>query len=181
MEEDISLIESYLNGNENAVEELVMKYQRQIYAFIYRMIDDLEGAKDLTQETFIRAVKGLRGFRQHSSFKTWLFQIAKNLSLNYIQQNRHEEVEIEESLSSNQAGALSEIIEKEIKKHVRTGLRDLPKRQRLAVILRVYEGMSFAETASIMGCSEGAAKAHYHNGVNRLKEILKGRGYEIKS
>jgi len=181
MDEDIRLIESYLAGSEDAIDGLVMKYQRQIYTFVYRMINDMEEAKDLTQKTFINAINSLRGFRQESSFKTWLFQIAKNLSLNHIKQNRHEDVEVDESLTGEQSGALSAVIENEIKGHIRRGLEGLPERQRLAVILRVYEGMSCSETASIMGCSEGAVKAHYHNGVKRLREILKEKGYEIKS
>ncbi len=103
MDEDISLIQQYLAGSEGAIEELVLKYQKQIYAFVYRMINDMEEAKDLTQKTFIKAINGLKGFRQEASFKTWLFQIAKNLSLNFIKQNRHEEIEVDESITGSQA------------------------------------------------------------------------------
>ncbi len=181
MDEDIGLIKRYLTGSEDAIERLVAKYQRQIYAFIYRMINDMEEAKDMTQKTFIKAINGLKDFRHESLFKTWLYQIAKNTGLNHIKQNRHQEVELEDTIIGNQRGSLSKIIEKEKKEHIKNGLNELTERQRLAVILRVYEGMNCNETARVMGCSEGAVKAHYHNGVKRLREILKEKGYEVRA
>lgn len=181
MEEDASLIDKYLAGDEDAIEELVMRYQRQIYSFVYRMINDMEEAKDLTQKTFIKAIKGIRSFRRRSSFKTWLYRIATNTSLNHIKQKREEETELDESLASNQAGALSDILEKEKEISIKRGLKELPERQRLAIILRAYDGLSCSETAMVMKCSEGAVKAHYHQGVKKLKEILKEKGYEIRA
>ncbi len=181
MQEDIELIDRYIAGDGEAIEKLVMKYQKNIYALIYRMINDMEEAKDLTQKTFVRAVKGIRGFRKEASFKTWLYQIAINQSLNHIEKNKHKEVELEESMAGNQKGILSAIIEKEIKGHIKNAIDALPKRQQLAIILRVYDGLSCDETAQVMGCSEGAVKAHYHNAVKRLREILKERGYEVEA
>lgn len=64
MDEDIKLIERYLSGDESAIEEIVRKYQKHVYAFVYRMVRDLEESKDLTQKTFIKAVRGVRGFKQ---------------------------------------------------------------------------------------------------------------------
>ena len=96
MEEDIRLVERYIAGDGRSVEELVMKYQKQIYALVYRMINDIEEAKDLTQKTFVKAINGIRDFRKEASFKTWLYQIAINTSLNHIRQSRYVEVELEE-------------------------------------------------------------------------------------
>lgn len=179
MEEDEGLVERYIAGDERAIEEIVMKYQRQIYAFVYRMVNDMEDAKDLTQKTFIKAIKGIRGFRKEASFKTWLYQIAVNTGRNHIRERGHEEVELQESIidsehESGRIGALSAIIEKEKMDYVKKGINKLPERQRLAVILRAYDGLSCSEAARAMGCSEGNVKAHYHNGVKRLREILKG-------
>lgn len=179
MDDDIRLVDRYIAGDAEAIEELVMKYQKRVYAVAYRMTCDVEDAKDLTQRTFVKAVEGIRGFRRESSFKTWLYQIAINTSLNHLRQNRHEDTELDESIIGNQAGTLSVIIENERRGFIRKSLGGLPERQRLAVILRAYEGLSCAETAQVMGCSEGAVKAHYHNAVKRLREISRGRGYEI--
>ncbi|MBI5409301.1 MAG: RNA polymerase sigma factor [Nitrospirae bacterium] len=178
MDEDIELVESYLGGSDEAMERLVMKYQKPVYAFIYRMTNNIEDAKDLTQKTFLNAVKGVKGFRRESSFKTWLYRIAANTCLNDVRSRRDETV-LEESFAGNQRGALSALIEEEKSRHIKDGIDKLSERQRLAVILRVYDGLSCIETAKVMGCSEGAVKAHYHNGVQRLREILKERGYEV--
>jgi len=180
MDEDIKLIEEYLSGKEEAIEDIVVKYQKKIYAVIYRITNDMEEAKDLTQKTFLSALKGLRDFRRDSSFKTWLYQIAINTGLNHIKRNRREEGEPEGTLKANQSGALSILIEEEKKECIRKCLTGIPERQRLTLLLRVYEGLSVSETAKVMECSEGAVKAHYHNAIKRLRGVLKGSGYDIK-
>ena len=180
MDEDLRLIERYIAGDAEAVEDLVLKYQKQIYAVLCRMTGNTEDAKDLTQTAFVRAMEGLRGFRGESSFKTWLYQIAINAGINHLKQSRRREAELDESLIGHHSCTLSTIIEKERGVSVKNGLDELPERQRLSVILRAYEGFSCAETAKVMGCTEGAVKAHYHNAVKKLREILKARGYETR-
>lgn len=164
MENDIGLVERCIAGDANAAEELVIRYQEKIYSLIYRMVNDMEEAKDLTQKTFINAVNGVSGFRKDSSLKTWLYQIAINTSLNHLRKNRYKEVALDESIRADYPETLSSIIEEEKKKHIKNSLDMLPKRQRLAIVLRVYEGLSCSDTAKIMGCTEGAVKAHYHMG-----------------
>lgn len=136
MEDDIGLVERYIAGDEDAIEELVVRYQKKIYSLIYRMVNDVEESKDLTQKTFIKAVDGIRGFRRKSSFKTWLYQIAINTSLNHLRQSKHEKAELKESFAEDNKGALTTIIEDEkrglIKKarerrHERPG-KDMPER-----------------------------------------------------
>jgi RNA polymerase sigma-70 factor (ECF subfamily) len=180
MDEDTRLIEEYLSGDEGAVEELVEKYQKQLFAFIYRMINDLRESEDLTQQTFINAIRGMEDFRRRSSFKTWLYRIALNTCRTHLRQNRHENAVIDDALLGSPAEALANLIEKEKRGLVERGLAALPERQRLAVVLRAYDGLSCIETATVMGCSEGAAKTHYHLGVKRLREIMKEKGYEVK-
>ncbi len=175
MDADINLIERYLTGDEAAVDELVIKHQKQIYALTYRMTKDIEDAKDLTQKTFIKAFNGIKGFKKKSSFKTWLYQIAINTSINHLRQNKHKKTELEDSLAEDNKGALTAIIEDEKRGLIKKAIDKLPERQRLAIILRVYNELSCIEASEAMGCSEGAVKAHYHNGVKRLKEIFKER------
>jgi len=181
MDEDIQLVERYLKGDAEAVEALVVKYQKRVYSIVYRMTRNVEDARDLTQKTFINVIEGIRRFRKESSFKTWIYRIAVNTSLTHLKGNRREERELDESIMGNHPGTLSAIIEKEKRDFIRKGLDELPERQRLAVILRAYEGLSCSETAQIMGCSEGAVKAHYHHGVKRLKDVVKEKGYEIRT
>jgi RNA polymerase sigma-70 factor (ECF subfamily) len=178
--EDISLVERYRKGDSGAIGELVVKYQKQIYAFICRIINDPEEAKDLTQKTFLKLFNAIGSFRNEASFKTWLYQIAMNTSLSHFKQNRHRagETELQETIIGSEAGVLSLVLEKEREDYLRKALGELPERQRLAVILRAYEGLSCKETAGVMGCSEGTVKAHYHAAVKGLKDILREKGYE---
>lgn len=180
MDEDLRLIERYLAGDEYAIEELVMKYQRKIYALAYRMTEEIEDSKDVTQKTFLQAFKNIKGFRRECAFYTWLYQIALNICLSHLKKEQVTE-ELNESLSGGEGGALGVIIEKERELYLKDSLKKLPERQRMTIILRAYEGLSLKETAEVMRCSEGAVKAHYHNGIKKLKEILKERGYEIQS
>lgn len=168
-------------GDDRAMEEIVLKYQCVIYAFIYRMTKDMEEAKDLTQKTFMNAIGGIRNFRRQSSFKTWLYQIAAHATLNQIRQGRKDEVEIGETIVCNQKGALSLLMEKQRTLDVRSALDLLPERQRLTVVLRVYEGLNCEETARVMGCSEGAVKAQYHHGVRKLRDAMKEKGHDTVS
>jgi len=181
MDEDLTLIERYLAGDEYAIEELVMKYQRKIYALAYRMTGDVEDSKDITQKTFLQAFKNIKGFGKKSAFYTWLYQIALNTSLNCLKKKDRETLGLDESILGRDGGALSAIIRGEEDFHLKDSLKKLPERQKTAIILRAYEGLSTKETAEIMECSEGAVKAHYHNGIKKLREILKRRGYEIQS
>jgi RNA polymerase sigma-70 factor (ECF subfamily) len=180
-QEDSRLIKRYLRGDEYAVKELVMKYQRKVYTLAYRMTMDIEESKDITQKTFIKAFRNIRDFRGESSFNTWLYQIALNTCLNHINKKDRRLVELDESIPNSKNSVLSQLIEGEKRAILKYSLGELPERQRAAIVLRVYEGLSVRETAEIMRCSEGAVKAHYHNGMKRLREIFKRRGYEIQS
>jgi RNA polymerase sigma-70 factor (ECF subfamily) len=179
--EDFRLIERYLAGDEYAVDEIVTKYQRKVYSLAYRMTGDIEDAKDMTQKVFLQAFKGIRDFRRKSAFYTWLYQIAYNTCLNHLRKKGTDTVEIHESHLANNEGSLSKIIMKEKKSHLKDALKYLPLRQKTAITLRAYEGLSLKETAEVMQCSEGAVKAHYHHGMKKLRGIFKERGYEIKS
>jgi RNA polymerase sigma-70 factor (ECF subfamily) len=181
MDEDIKVIERYLSGDEHSVDELVMKYQKKIYALAYRMTGNIEDSKDITQKAFFQAFRNLKGFRKESSFRTWLYRIALNTCLNHLRGKGSNTVEIHDSMTTGNESALFTVIKNEKKSHLRDALKKLPLRQKSAITLRAYEDLSLKETAEVMKCSEGAVKANYHSGMKKLREILRERGYEIKS
>lgn len=172
MQEDRELIDRYIAGDDDAAGELVMKYQKMVYAFAHRMTNNIEDAKDVTQTSFIRAMEGIKKFRRASSFKTWLYRIVVNTGLNHIRKRGYLEAEIDDSIPGPQAGALSLMIDREKKDLIKQALEKLPNGQRISILLRTYEGFSCLETARVMGCSESAVKAHYHFGVKKLREML---------
>ena len=172
MNDDRELIDKCIGGDEDAVERLVIKYQKMVYSFAYRIVNDMEEAKDIAQISFIKAVQGLKGFKKEASFRTWLYRIVLNTALNHKRKGSFREVTLDESIAVNQTGALSLIIREERRNLIKKSLDKLPGQQRLAVTLRVYEGLSCNEASKVMGCSVSTVKAHYHFGVKKLKEIL---------
>src|SRR6266571_7470839 len=97
---DQSLVERYLTGDMTAFDELMLRYERQIYRVCYRFVENRDDAKDLAQEVFIKAFEHLPAFRRESSLKTWLYRIAINHCINHVKKHSHEFVEVAEHMSS---------------------------------------------------------------------------------
>src|SRR5579863_6854092 len=91
---DTLLVDQYLAGNTAAFDEIMIRYERQIYRVCYRFVDNREDAMDLAQEVFIKAFEHLPTFRRESTLKTWLYRIAMNHCINHVKKNRQEFVEI---------------------------------------------------------------------------------------
>ena len=173
MDEDLNLIIRIENGEREAFNELVLKYQKPLYSLLYRMVSDHDDASDILQKTFVKAFTGLKGFERRSSFKTWLYQIAINLAKNvYRDRSRIEKVPIDDVIIRRDPKTLETLIKQESGLLLRQSLAKLPKKQRLTLILRVQEARKFEEIAVIMKCSIGTAKANYHHAVQKLKKIM---------
>jgi RNA polymerase sigma-70 factor, ECF subfamily len=173
MDEDLDLIKRTEAGERDAFDGLVMKYQKQIYALLYRMVGNREDASDLLQKAFVKAFIGLKSFERRSTFKTWLYQIAINLAKNvYRDRARFEQVSIDDVIIKRNPRTLETLIQNESKLMLREALNNLPEKQRLTVMLRVQQEKKFEEIAKIMNCSLGTAKANYHHAVQKLKAMM---------
>ncbi len=173
MDEDLDLINRTLSGEREAFNELVIKYQKQLYSLLYRMVSNHEDASDLLQKTLVKAFTGLGSFERRSSFKTWLYQIAINLAKNvYRDRSKVQQVSIDDVVISRGPRALEVLIQKESRLLLRQALTGLPEKQRMTVMLRVQDERKFSEIAEIMQCSLGTAKANYHHGVQKLKTVM---------
>lgn len=176
MNEDMELTGRCVRGDAEALEKLILKYRKQVYVFILRMVGNVEDALDLSQTVFMNMASAIGDFRGEASFKTWLYRIASNLSLNHLKRcnpsldDMEEGEKILEKIPSGQKGIEAVMLEQEKKELLQRGISSLPPRQREAVLLRVYGGLSLAQTADAMQCSEGAVKAHYSLAVKKLKE-----------
>lgn len=176
MDEDNALIEKTLAGEQEAFDDLVRKYQRQIYSLLYRMVGNHDDASDLLQKAFMKAYTGLRGFERRSSFKTWVYQIAINLAKNfYRDRSRVEQVPIDEVVIARNPRTVEQLISQEQRLRLRQSLAYLPEKQRITVMLRTQENKKFDEIAEIMSCSLGTAKANYHHAMQKLKALMKER------
>src|SRR3974390_337097 len=95
-DQDAALVERYLTGDTTAFDEIMVRYERQIYRICYRFVENREDAMDLAQEVFIKAFEHLATFRQESSLKTWLYRIAMNHCINHVKKHTQEFVEVTE-------------------------------------------------------------------------------------
>jgi RNA polymerase sigma-70 factor (ECF subfamily) len=173
MEGEDRLVERAQHGEERAFEELVKRYQSPLYYLVLRFVRDEQTAADLTQTAFVRAFQGLPGFRQRSSFKTWLYRIAINLCKNFVRDRAKKglenSVEIDPPSASN---PLQELIEYENRRRMVQAWEQLPEKQQLTVTLKIQEEMKYHEIAEVLECTVGAVKANFHHACKKLKAIL---------
>lgn len=175
---DFELIDRVLSGNRLAFEELVNRYKKSVYYLTYRMVHDYEDAADLSQETFLKAYHGLKKFKKQSSFHTWLYRITINLCINHLRKKGNRRyVGLEKVHHTVKNPDVLERLElEELQNTVNTAVKALPEKQRAAVILRIYHGLSHKEISHILGCSVGTVKANYFHAIRNLRKSIRYHG-----
>ncbi len=163
-------------GEAAAVDTLIGRYLKDVYSVTARVLQDRELAQDAAQDALLNALKGLARFRGEASFRTWLLRIAMNSARSAARRRtRRREISLdvvtEAAVDEPDAAALAG--DRADAGRALTQLAQLPEKQRLAVTLRIQQGLSYAEIASLIKCSEGAARVNYHLGVKRLRELMK--------
>lgn len=171
---DFELIDRVLNGHVYSFEELVSRYKKTVYYLTYRMVHDHEDASDLSQETFLKAYQGLKKFKRQSSFHTWLYRITVNLCINYLRKKQSRQfVELDEKTSIIEyPDILNQLELEELQGRVSDAVNLLPEKQRAAIILRIYHGLSHKEISDILGCSVGTVKANYFHAIRNLRDMF---------
>jgi RNA polymerase sigma-70 factor, ECF subfamily len=167
-DDDGRLVARFLQGEESAFDELVLRHRLRVYRLAYRLLGNHSEADDVSQEAFLRAYRGLPGFRGEATFRTWITRIVLNLA----QRARHARlatVSIEESAVQGGHAAAQDAV---LKHEVRSAVSGLPPRQRQVLVLKVYEGMKFVEIAQAADMSVGTAKATFFQAVRNLRARL---------
>jgi RNA polymerase sigma-70 factor, ECF subfamily len=172
---EAALVERAKAGDVDARERLVRLYLPDVFRLTSRILGDRELAQDATQDTFLNALAALGRFRGDASFRTWLLRIAMNAAHSAgRRQLRRREVSL--VLADNEPSrAVDPALRAEHSSEagrVEMALAKLPPKQRMAVALRIQQGLSYAEIGAVLDCSEGAARVNYHLGVKRLKGLL---------
>lgn len=167
------MLERARAGDSRTMDDLVRRHQGVVYRFLLGFLKDEDQAADAAQDTFVKALDRLDGFRGDASFRTWLLAIAKNEALGTIRsrgRRREESLDASGPLE-NRAEAPDELaVRAESVRRVRDALERLPEKQRLSVSLRLFDGLSFREIGEAIDSSEGAARVNYHYGIGRLRE-----------
>ena len=177
---DLSLVERYVEGDMTAFDELMIRYERQIYRLCYRFTSNADDARDLAQDVFIKAFEHLADFRKESSLKTWLYRIATNHCINHVKANTQQFVEVTDTIRQTTRHGAGELEEKEQREHFRQMVKKLPPKQRAILELRIHEQLSYEEIASMSNRSVSTIKASVFFALEKLrklvKEPLKARG-----
>lgn len=183
---DQQLVDKVLQGNKNAFNMLVIKYQHRVSALIARFVHDQHEVEDVCQETFIKAYKALRLFRGDSAFYTWLYRIAVNTAKNHlVSRSRRppasdlEASEVEQSevgsplrdLETPEASLLTE----KLKALIDLAIEELPEDLRTAFTLREFSGLSYEDITQVMDCPVGTVRSR----IFRAREAIDKRIREL--
>ena len=180
--DDNQLLFLYIEGDESALTQLVQRYQKELYGFVYRQVGNHADTADLLQKVFVNVFLKAEQFNGDASFKTWLYQIAINQCKNHFRSNdrqRLDDVEVESLPLVADENFELELETAEQRRILREAVDQLPSKQRMTVRLRLYQECTFVEIAEIMAASVGTAKAHYHQAVITLRKMLKKEQYEL--
>ena len=173
---DAELVARARRGDEAAFEQLVLGHQRYAFNLAYRVIGNYAEAEDVTQEAFVRAWRGLPGFRGQARFATWLYRIVYNLCLNRLPRLRQELLQAEplEEAVVNPAPAPPDVFEvQERLAFLHDELNRLPAKYRLVLTLRYLQDLSYAESAAALDVPMGTVKTHLHRARRLLTERLR--------
>lgn len=185
---DKDLVLKAQRGDMNAFEELVERYDRHVLSLAFSYTRNSDDAKDIYQETLIRAFKAIRKFELKSEFSTWLYRIATNACLSFkSSQKRNAEMFKRDSWTSGEAddpgsaadspaadSVEGEFMRMELAKLIEQALAILSPMQRLVFAMKHYQGYKLKEIASMTNCTEGTVKKHLYLAVRRLQDELVG-------
>ncbi len=172
---DEALLERCRGGDERAATALVRRFTPSVARFV-ASLGERQEVEEVVQDTFVRAFASLEGFRGESSLRSWLFTIARNLVRDRARSgaSRRRMVPIEEDHAVTEHDALDAAVSDETRSRLSRSLERLSPLQREVFTLRVSEGLSYREIATVVGSTEGAARVHYHNAMRAIKEFIDG-------
>lgn len=161
---------------ERAFTAIIKKYQEKIYWHIRRMVVDHDDANDVLQNMMIKVWKALDNFREDSQLYTWLYRIATNESLTFLEQRKKRTAvslsDVESNLSDKVA-ADRDFDASKLEWKLQLAIQQLPEKQKVVFNLRYYDEMPYEEMSRVLETSEGALKASYHHAVKKIEEFIK--------
>jgi len=161
---------------EIAFTAIIKKYQEKLYWHIRRMVVSHDDADDVLQNMFIKAWKGLENFREESQLYTWLYRIATNESLTFLEQRKKRtsvSMDDVESSLSNKIKADENFDANRLEWKLQLAISQLPDKQKAVFNLRYYDEMPYEEMSRVLDTSEGALKASYHHAAKKIEEFIK--------
>ena len=184
-ETDEQLVERATQGDTEAFNQLVTRWERPIYALAYRVLGRDEEARDVCQEAFLRAYRGLGRFKRQAKFSSWLYRIALNLCRDWLRKERRvgfvQPPEDEEPGQRSAVDPINETVEdlifrRDLGREVSKMMASLPEEQRIAIVLKEYHGLTFREIAELVDCPLSTVKTRLYQGLSVLRRQLERKG-----
>lgn len=175
--QDSELLVQFRNPatKESAYTSIIRKYQEKLYWHVRRMVIEHEDANDVLQNVFIRVWNALENFREDSQLYTWLYRIATNESLTFLEQQKKRSAvplgDVESGLE-NKIRADKDFDASKLEWKLQLAIQQLPEKQRIVFGLRYYDEMPYEEMAKVLETSEGALKASYHHAVKKIEDYI---------
>ena len=182
---DDELVARSMGGDAESFNQLILRWERPIYALAYRVIGREEDARDVCQETFLRAFRALPGFKGQAKFSSWLYRIALNLCRDWVRRERRtpvvqapDDVDLLDLAATREPSESIEdlVARKDLSRSVERAMALLPDEQRTAIILKEYHGLTFQEIADLVGCPLSTVKTRLYQGLTVLRRELARTG-----
>lgn len=184
---DEELVARSIGGDLDSFNQLVLRWERPIYALAYRVIGREEDARDVAQEAFLRAFRALGGFKGQAKFSSWLYRITLNLCRDWIRRERRTPITlapegvdiIELAGETAPSESIEELVSRrQLGRAVEKAMAQLPEEQRTAIILKEYHGLTFQEIADLLECPLSTVKTRLYQGLSVLRKQLRDAGID---
>jgi len=188
---DEELVARATAGDLDSFNQLVSRWERPIYALAYRTLGREEEARDVVQDAFLRAFRGLKGFKGEAKFSSWLYRITLNLCRDWIRKERRaplvqvpegdDSMNLAEQMPSPDESVEDLVSRREMSRAVSLAMAELPEEQRTAIMLKEYQGLTFQEIAELLDCPLSTVKTRLYQGLSVLRRRLERRQAEEAS
>ena len=181
------LLELAKKGDIDAFEKLIEKYEKKVFNIALKLLGDYDDASETAQEVFLKIFRSLAGFKEQSSFSTWIYRITTNVCFDVLRKRKNNNVVyIDEIIENEDEGmkrqipqkgdSVEDIVEKkEIKEILNEAIQNLSEEHRTVLVLRDIQGFSYEDISEILNCPEGTVKSRLNRARKALKEILKDK------
>jgi len=188
MPTDAELVESTLRGSQEAFRDLVLRFERPVYALILRMVRDAETAEDLAQEVFVKAYRHLASYDPRRKFASWLFKVAHNTTIDHLRRAQLDTVPL--AAEQEDGGGLLAVLadastespaaaaeRRDMARALERAIARLRPEYREAVVLRYVEGLAYQEICEVLGLPVGTVKTNLHRARKELAAAMAALGW----